>query len=274
MIANVTEANPRCRYALIGLCMIFSSAFTAAETWQDIPDADKLFKHYGVSGSFVMLDVSNQRYYVHERSKASKRVVPASTYKIPHSLIALQLGVVTSVDEILPYGGKSQRLPQWEKDMSLREAITMSNVPVYQGVAKKIGLTAMRRSLKQLEYGNQQVGKDVERFWLDGPLAISPREHLDFLARLAAKTLPIKEKHQQAVIDILLIESSVDYRLYAKTGWADSPEPDVGWWVGWVEKGDAHYVFALLIDIHKDADAKVRKPLGEALLKSLNIVPQ
>jgi beta-lactamase class D len=256
------------------LSVALLSMSALATTWMEIEAAPALFERYGVSGSFIVLDVNKDRYHVHDQEKASEAVLPASTYKIPHSLIALQLGVVSSVDEILPYGGKHQRLPQWEKDMSLREAITMSNVPVYQGVAKKIGLTAMRRSLKQLEYGNQQVGNDVERFWLDGPLAISPREHLDFLARLAAKTLPIKEKHQQAVIDILLIESSADYRLYAKTGWADSSEPDVGWWVGWVEKGDAHYVFALLIDIHKDADAKVRKPLGEALLKSLNIVPQ
>lgn len=244
-----------------------------AESWVEIEAATALFERYGVNGSFILLDVNSERYHVHDHERASKAVVPTSTYKIPHSLIALQLGVVASVDEILPYGGKPQRLPQWEKDMSLREAITMSNVPVYQGVAKKIGRTAMHRSLKQLDYGNQQVGNDVERFWLDGPLVISPREQVDFLARLAEQTLPIQEKHQKAVSDILLIDSESDYRLYAKTGWADSPEPDIGWWVGWVEKGDEHYTFALLIDIEKDADAKVRKPLGIELLKTLRVLP-
>ncbi len=41
------------------------------------------------------------------------------------------------------------------------------------------------------------------------------------------------------VCDIMVLEKTSEYTLRAKTGWAfpDQPE-EVGWFVGWVERGD------------------------------------
>ena len=52
--------------------------------------------------------------------------------------VAAFLGAVKSVNEVLPYGGKLQRIKEWERDMGLREAIKMSNVPIYQELARRI----------------------------------------------------------------------------------------------------------------------------------------
>jgi len=38
----------------------------------------------------------------------------------------------------LPHGGKPQPIKTWERGMGLREAIKMSNVPVYNEIVKKI----------------------------------------------------------------------------------------------------------------------------------------
>ena len=56
-----------------------------------------------------------------------------------------------SVDEVLPYGGKPQPRKEWERDMGLREAIKMSNVPIYQELARRIGIVRMREGKLRLD---------------------------------------------------------------------------------------------------------------------------
>ena len=70
--------------------------------------------------------------------------------KVANSLIGLSTGAVRSADEVLPYGGKPQRFKAWEHDMSLRDAIKASNVPVYQELARRIGLERMRANVSRL----------------------------------------------------------------------------------------------------------------------------
>src|SRR5690606_11443426 len=108
--------------------------------WSQIPDVEKLFEQAGVTGTFVLYDVDAGKSIVHNRSRARQRFVPASTFKIPNSMIGLAAGAVKSVDEVLPYGGQPQPFDTWERDMGLREAISLSNVPIYQELARRIGL--------------------------------------------------------------------------------------------------------------------------------------
>ena len=103
------------------------------------PELEKLFKEAGVNGTFVLFDVAADRLVIHNQQRAEKRFIPASTFKIANSLIGLSTGAVASVDEVLPYGGKPQPFKAWEQDMSLRDAIKVSNVPVYQELARRIG---------------------------------------------------------------------------------------------------------------------------------------
>lgn len=111
------------------------------------------------------------------------RFLPASTFKIPNSLIELSVGAVRSVDEVLPYKGPSQPFVKaWAKDMGRREAISLSNVPIYQELARRIGLDRMRENIVRMDYGNKEVGASVDSFWLSGPLKISAVEQALFLA--------------------------------------------------------------------------------------------
>jgi beta-lactamase class D len=74
--------------------------------------------------------------------------VPASTFKIPNSIIALETGVVK--DAIILHGGKPQPFREWKKDMSMREAIALSAVPIYQELARRIGLDRYHEWLLRL----------------------------------------------------------------------------------------------------------------------------
>lgn len=256
--------------AITLLVLLAASSPTLARTVQEAPELEKCFSELGVVGTFVLLDSATDKIIVWDKARAEKRFTPASTFKIANSLIGLDSGAVKNVDEILPYGGKPQRIKEWERDMGLRDAIKISNVPVYQELARRIGLERMRAGVKKLGYGNMEIGNVVDRFWLDGPLAISAVEQAEFLQRLVKGSLPIKPEAVQAVKEITLLEKTDAYELHAKTGWFVGPTPpQIGWWVGWVIQQNDIYPFALNFDIQSDADAAKRIPLGKNCLKAL-----
>ncbi len=256
---------------LAGFLLVIMSQLYANDVEQGT-DLESLFKQAGVTGTFVLYDVSAARFVVHNQPRASQRFIPASTFKVANSLIGLATGVVASVDEVLPYGGKPQPIKSWEHDMGLRQAIKISNVPVYQELARRIGLERMRENLAFIPYGNAETGTEVDTFWLKGPLEISAMEQTEFLARLARDDLPFPKTVQQDVRDILQLAQGDGWVLYGKTGWTTTPEPDIGWWVGWVAKDKQIFSFALNIDMPDRGDIAKRVELGRACLKTLGIL--
>jgi len=255
---------------VLAFVLMASGAVAQATEWRDSPAITQLFKKEGVTGTFVVHDVALDTDTGHDRQRAATRFIPASTFKLPNSLIALSTGAVASVDEIVPYGGKPVARPEWARDMGLREAIKISNVPVYQEVARRIGLERMRAALVRMNYGNMDTGTVVDRFWLDGPLTISALEQTVFLAKLAQGQLPFENVHMDAVRAIARQDGPAE--LYAKTGWGKRPgQPDIGWWVGWIKKDGKLYTFALNIDIPEGADDK-RISLAKAALQSMGLL--
>ena len=255
---------------VLAFVLMASGAVAQATEWRDSPAITQLFKKEGVTGTFVVHDVALDTDTGHDRQRAATRFIPASTFKLPNSLIALSTGAVASVDEIVPYGGKPVARPEWARDMGLREAIKISNVPVYQEVARRIGLERMRAALVRMNYGNMDTGTVVDRFWLDGPLTISALEQTVFLAKLAQGQLPFENVHMDAVRAIARQDGPAE--LYAKTGWGKRPgQPDIGWWVGWIKKDGKLYTFALNIDIPDGADDK-RVSLAKAALQSMGLL--
>lgn len=258
---------------LLAALPLFVAAGVQAAEWQDSPAVGAAFRAADLHGTFVLYDVAADRYTVHDRERARTRFVPASTFKIPNTLIGLTAGSVKSVDEVLPYGGGKQMFKAWEQDMSLREAIKVSNVPVYQELARRTGPRQMREQLARIGYGNNDIGTVVDRFWLDGPLKISAEEQARFLARLAQDALPFPKAAMAATREIALVERTPGYALHAKTGRTFDDKRDIGWWVGWVEKGGKVYAFALNADMRSDADAPKRVEVARASLRALGVLP-
>ena len=256
------------RVAIAFVCLAWWNA-ARAQPVVERSDLDAVFSEHGATGTFVMLDEAADRITVVNRARAERRYFPASTFKIANSLIALETGAVKDEGEIIPYGGKPQPIKEWERDMGMRDAIRMSNVPVYQEIARRIGLERMTAAVERLDYGNRQVGTVVDRFWLDGPLEISAVEQAGFVARLARQQLPVSARSQAIVRDILRLEGRNGATLYGKTGWTTSVKPGIGWWVGWVERGNSIHAFALNIDMSSVNDAPKRIAIGRTLLGRL-----
>lgn len=259
------------KYVFLLLIMLASSG--QAQTWRESQEVAKLFDEAGLDGAFVVLDPQADTLTGHDEARAHTRFIAASTFKIPNSLIGLASGAVASADEVLPYGGQPQPFPQWEKDMSLREAIPISNVPIYQELARRIGLPRMQEYVTRLGYGNADIGTQVDQFWLQGPLKISAVEQTQFLYRLTQGALPVPPTVQDTVSEMVLLEQGKGWALYGKTGWAMGQDPEVAWWVGWVTRGDAVYPFALNITVRNASDGEKRIPTGKAALRALGILP-
>jgi beta-lactamase class D len=252
-------------------CISLPPLALSARTEREMPELAAIFEREGITGTFVMLDPATDTLHVAGAERARQRFMPASTFKITNALIGLDRGAVQNVDEVLPYGGKPQRIKSWEKDMSLRDGIKVSNVPVFQELARRIELEPMREALRRLGYGNMETGDVVDRFWLDGPLAISAIEQVEFLARLASGTLPVKREAMAAVQEITLLEKMDSYTLHGKTGWywPDDNAQQIGWWVGWVQRDGKAFAFALNININANADAEKRIPIARECLRVL-----
>jgi beta-lactamase class D len=256
----------------IGFCSEQEAEAPLTFETQVDPELSKLFNEAGVNGTFVLYDVSAERFTIHDQARAETRFIPASTFKVPNSLIGLSTAVVSDVEELIPYGGKPQYLKIWEQDMGLRDAIRISNVPVYQELARRIGLNRMNEYLLLMDYGNKKTGTVVDMFWLEGPLKISAMEQSKFLARLALGELPLSAGVQQSVREILRVDQGEDWVLYAKTGWTTTPTPDIGWWVGWVVRDERIFSFALNIDMAGKGDAAKRVEIGKASLNLLGLI--
>ncbi len=80
-------------------------------------------------------------------------------------------------------GWSKRSFPAWEKDMTLGQAMQASAVPVYQELARRIGLDLMQKEVQRIGYGNQQIGTVVDNFWLVGPLQITPVQEDPFCER-------------------------------------------------------------------------------------------
>lgn len=231
-----------------------------------------LFTEKGVSGTMIIASLDGSKEYVHNKKRSEKRLLPASTFKIPNSLIALDAGVIKSVNDTIKWDGKDKGLDQWNRDHTMETAFSSSCVWFYQELAKRVGLKKYTEYLSILDYGNKAPGPDVETFWLEGDVAISAREQIDFLRAFYNEKLPFSNEHLQAVKDIMLVEYADMYSLYAKTGWAARIEKQHGWYVGFLEVGETVWLFAMNLDISKPTDKRYRQEITTEAIRNLKLI--
>ena len=116
------------------------------------------------------------------------------------------------------------------------------------------------------------MGGLIDNFWLEGDIRISAREQVHFIERLIKNDLPFSIKNQETVKKIMITDSTKNYVLHSKTGWAMRIKKQIGWFVGYVETKNNTWTFALNIDIKKKEDSKRRKQITYEILKREGII--
>ncbi|WP_423193762.1 OXA-1206 family carbapenem-hydrolyzing class D beta-lactamase [Cupriavidus sp. H18C2] len=262
--------------------LIAACAATVVQAAETPLDARSLFDAAGVDGTMVVYDVRQQRTMTYNPRRAATPYSPASTFKIFNSLIGLETGAVADVDhDKLPWDGKVWMHhgkpilpPVCNGEVALRVALKNSCVPAYQALARRVGTAQYRKYLGAAHFGNADVEGPVDRFWLNGRLQVTTYQQIDFLRAAAAHKVPlISERSFEALDDILTIERTPAYTLRAKTGWATSGKMDVGWWVGWVTRGDDTYVFAMNLDMPQPEVGARRQEIARAVLRQVGALP-
>lgn len=241
------------------------------------PDLQSVFGQYKQSGSILIYDSKNKIYYSNDFDTANIGSLPASTFKIPNTIIAMELGIVSDESTILKWDGKPYDVKEWEKDMSLREAFKVSCVPCYQEIARKIGYSRMSEYLNKFNYDAMVFDSStIDNFWLIGNSKVNLREQIQFLSRVYFMQLPISTMSREVLINIMVDDVNENYKIYAKTGWCTSVSPSIGWYVGFVETKDNVFFFANRITqnttISTDDFLSLRKKITLASLKQLKII--
>lgn len=257
------------KYIILLSIVFFNSCFVIkpnTNKWNNV------FAKENATGTFVLYNQNTKQYFYHNESRANTRYLPASTFKVLNSLIALETNVIQNENEIIKWDGIDRGWSKWDQDHSMKSAISVSCIWFYQELARRIGTKRMQKWMNKIGYGNKLMGSEVDDFWLNGDLKISAIEQINFLNSLIKNKLPFQDKNQEIVKRIMITDSTENYIIHSKSGWGTKPKPQIGWLIGYVEKKDENWIFALNIDINKKEDRKLRKQLVYKILKLENII--
>lgn len=249
---------------LFSLLIAFQTTLVLAED----RDLAGLFNELGINGTLVLSSQKTQQSFIHNKVRANARYPAASTFKIANTLIALEENFVTDSSSRFTWNGQRYDIAAWNRDQTLKSAFQVSCVWCYQRLAEQIGLKNYQSYLQLMDYGQlDKESVDLTRFWLDGSLTISANEQIDFLRKVYQRAFPFKASSYNTLNEIMLVKQTSDYTIRAKTGWATSRHPNVGWYVGWVETPGDTWFFALNLDIEQMGKLHLRQQtLEKALL--------
>lgn len=250
------------------LTILFLTSFTVHS--QDIK---KYFDEYDVTGSFMVYDMYADKYYYYDSSRCFTRFTPASTFKIPNSIIGLETGVIADENFIIPWDGTKSR-ETCDKDLTLKDAIKFSCVWYYKELARRVGANKMQEMLNAFNYGNMDISSGVDKFWLEGSLKISQAEQIEFLKKLYKYELSVSKRSVDILKNIIMLDSTEDHILRGKTGWGFEGNKNIGWLVGWIEKSDNIYFYAINIETEKDNPrfAESRRAITEKIFRDLGVI--
>ncbi|MFN0157232.1 MAG: class D beta-lactamase [Bacteroidota bacterium] len=255
------------------LLALLCSQSSAQTTITERPEWKRFYDKADVHGCFVLYHLNTDSMWIYNRARSDSGFLPASTFKIPNSLIALETGVLKDEHDTLPWDGVKRQVPTWNADQDMRRAIKFSTVWFYQEIARRVGAERMQRFVDSMHYGNTDISGGIDLFWLEGGLLITPRQEIDFLVRFYKNDLPFSQRSLDIVKDIMILEKSDEYILRGKTGWAGRVSAMVGWWVGYLERGSDIYFFANNIAIVEDEDAEARRSVALDILRYVGLLP-
>ncbi|SCA64130.1 Beta-lactamase LCR-1 [Chlamydiales bacterium SCGC AG-110-P3] len=259
----------------LALFVIAGSSLDGSE----LADLSEVVRSAGVSpetSALLIVRLEDGAQWVSGGSRIDTPYPPASTAKIPHTLIALEEEYANGPDAHFEWDGQERFLEVWNQDQTLSSAFKYSVVWVYQQITHDLGYETMSAWIDQFGYGNRNIGstEDIATYWLDGPLETSARDQVEFLSRLVRGVLPLTADTYRCGKQIMREDSAEDWMLYGKTGFSGG----IGWYVGWVQRAEngveQTYIFACNMDIASWDDLPLRKAVVRAALSELGVIEE
>jgi len=239
------------------------------KSFQDILDSAN------VKGAIVILRDNN--YHSNDFVWAQTGHLPASTFKIPNSIVALEESIMYDDSVLIEWDGVPRYQKRWEQNLLFREAFHYSCVPCYQDIARLIGVKKMRDYMNDLKYGSMDFDStNLDMFWLRGKSKINQHQQIDFLKRFNEQQLPISKRTYSIMQRMMIVEDNKEYVLRGKTGWSVQDNVDNCWFVGYVITDKEVCYFATNIEpnvkTNIESIASIRKEVTFKALKSIGVL--
>lgn len=233
-------------------------------------DMSQTFGNY--QGSFVLYDTKSDLWSIYNMAAASKRVAPDSTYKIYSALLGLESGIITADHSSMTWNREDYPFDSWEADQDLESAMHNSVNWYFQSIDSQAGLNSVNAFLQKIGYGNQKTGPDINLYWTDFSLKISPIEQVELLQKVYNNDFEFHAENVNAVKNAICIAITTEGSLYGKTGTGRVNGRDVnGWFIGYIEKSGNIYYFATNIQGETDTTGSKAAEITASILADLQI---
>lgn len=244
-----------------------ASGLGGAKLDSKFEELDLKDKFKGFEGSFVLLDCKSGKVYKYNPTITKKRFSPCSTFKIFSALAGLDCGALKGPSDLIKWDGTVHGMKHWNKDHTLKSAVSESVVWYFQKVAERIGTERMAKYLQEVGYGNMDMSGGLTKFWLNSTLQISADEQVEFLRRLVDRTLPFSPSSMNTVAELIEVKKTDAGVLSGKTGTnGNSKHNFFGWFVGYVKHDKNTYAFATNIQAKDGALGRKAREITEQIL--------
>ncbi len=229
----------------------------------------------GYRGSFVLYDLKNDTWKIHDLDQATLRTSPDSTYKIYDALFGLEEGVIAPDDSFMAWDGTEHPFEAWNGNQDLFSAMRDSVNWYFQEIDTQMGLSVLQGYIRKIGYGNEHVNANLSSYWMQGTLEISPVEQVELLTALHNNRFGFAPENVNAVKKSICLVSSEnfsqeDISFYGKTGTGRVDGQDVnGWFVGCLETKGNTYFFATNIQNDSGANGTRAAEITKAVLSDL-----
>lgn len=233
------------------ICLLLISLFISQKTLSEESSLQSLFTENNISGNIVIYNLTTNEWVYSDENKANIGTLPASTFKIFNSLVALNEKAIQP-NEVIRWDGKENKFKgksiiAWNQDLTLESAFKNSAIWFYVEISKKIKRSTYRRYLEQCNYSNLKLNEMGDDFWNYGEMQITPKNQVEFLTKLYKKELPFNDNDMDLIKSYMLLSSNNSYVFSGKSGWGIKNGSDIGWLIGFLETKKNVYVYATRI---------------------------
>lgn len=233
-------------------------------------DLNEYFQKY--DGSFVLYDTYSNSWNIYNIEAARERITPNSTYKIYDALLGLESEIITSTSSNMTWNGEDYPFDSWEASQDLNSAMHNSVNWYFQTIDSQVGFDSVKSFLQGIGYGNQITSSDLDLYWTDSSLKISPIEQIELLQKFHDNEFRFAPENIDAVKNAIHLASTTEGSFYGKTGTGRVDDQDVnGWFIGYVEKSDHIYYFATNIQGESETTGNKAAEITDSILSELRI---
>lgn len=213
-----------------------------------------------LNGCAVFYSSADEVYTIYNEEMGDMEVSPDSTFKIISTLMGLDAGIIEDEDSHMEYSGEIYPVSDWNGDLTLEEAFQSSCVWYFRQIIDKAGADEVQAALKKLHYGNCDISEwegcginpmpELNGFWLESSLKISPRQQVVVLADIFEGRTSYTETDIRILKDIMLTEETDTCSIYGKTGSGGNGK---AWFVGFAERETERTYFAVYLNDSQNA---------------------